>query len=382
MPRTTALTIGCLLICAGFLAAGLWPFNFREQNGVGIAADGSGLEFRAPFRTGKNGSGGLVFSAAPLACGPVAACEPGSLAIRIELQAQYETASCVNRFLELRRADDSIAFYLGQWKSSLIVRSFNAPPAAGKRYREMGVGGALAPGRSSVITIVSGPQGTDFFQDGRPVKSYPGLGLLKENETAAGHRLYLGGSPELGCPWAGRVRELALYGQAPGAGEEAGGPGKCGGGRCGALAWFRFDRAAGETIEDLSGSGNDLRKPVHLVFHKRLLGLPDGHTFSRPDLAVNLAGFVPFGFLVCLRFLAGGGRPLRVCILAATIAGLAVSLAIETTQAWLPGRDSSFLDLGANTLGAAAGALLASGWREKKIPPGPPLPKGEGRTPP
>ena len=36
-----------------------------------------------------------------------------------------------------------------------------------------------------------------------------------------------------------------------------------------------------------------------------------------------------------------------------------LSLGIEVIQAWLPGRDSSYIDVFFNTLGAAAGLLLA-----------------------
>ncbi|NTV84832.1 MAG: VanZ family protein [Bacteroidales bacterium] len=43
----------------------------------------------------------------------------------------------------------------------------------------------------------------------------------------------------------------------------------------------------------------------------------------------------------------------------AMIAGFAVSLSIELTQVWLPGRDSSLLDLTANTVGSTIGAAMA-----------------------
>lgn len=88
---------------------------------------------------------------------------------------------------------------LSQWKSFLIVRSFNTPPVGGKPYREIGVGEVLAAGRRSAVTIVSGLHGTDIY-NGQLVKNSPGVRLLEENETLEGHKVYLGNSPDLGCP--------------------------------------------------------------------------------------------------------------------------------------------------------------------------------------
>lgn len=372
MLRTTILTIGCVLFCAGLLAAGLWPFNFRAQNNARLDPDAGSLVFEAPVSRSKRDLGGMLFTPSPLGCRPQDRCEPGRLALAIRLSAANEANSGLKRIVELHRPGGGAAFYLGQWKSALIVRAFNPAPGDTRPYREMGIREALAAGRTSLVTIISGPHGTDFFLDGRPARSYPGVRLLRDEETPEGHTLYLGNSPDLSCPWAGQVLEFALYGRAEGsvAGfqvPEPAGEGllRCEGDPPAAVACFRFARAAGGVIADLSGSGNDLWRPAHLVFDKRLLGLPDGQSFSRSDLAVNLAGFVPFGFLVCLRLLASGRCSPRACILIAAAAGVAVSLAIETTQVWLPGRDSSLLDLGANALGAAIGALLCTAWRGK-----------------
>ena len=80
------------------------------------------------------------------------------------------------------------------------------------------------------------------------------------------------------------------------------------------------------------------------------------------DFAVNVAGYVPFGFLCALAILRAGRvsgvwRP----VLRATVAGAAVSFTMETLQSYLPARIPSNVDLGLNMAGALAGAVLAAG---------------------
>jgi VanZ family protein len=73
----------------------------------------------------------------------------------------------------------------------------------------------------------------------------------------------------------------------------------------------------------------------------------------------NLAMFLPFG-------IAGGWasstRGRGAAVIAVAIAALAISLVGETAQVWLPDRHSSAVDLLANTLGAAMGALIGWVW--------------------
>ena len=80
------------------------------------------------------------------------------------------------------------------------------------------------------------------------------------------------------------------------------------------------------------------------------------------DFAVNVAGYVPFGFLCALAVLrtrqdASGWR----AMLRATAAGAALAFAMETLQSYLPARIPSNVDLGLNTSGALLGAMLAAG---------------------
>ena len=75
------------------------------------------------------------------------------------------------------------------------------------------------------------------------------------------------------------------------------------------------------------------------------------------DLGLNAIGYVPLGFLVALRMLAFSST--RTAAVAATLVGTALSLAMESLQAFLPARVPSNLDLLSNGLGALAGAMVA-----------------------
>jgi VanZ family protein len=83
------------------------------------------------------------------------------------------------------------------------------------------------------------------------------------------------------------------------------------------------------------------------------------------DIAANVAGYAPFGFLLALSFLRRGGKPVMpsngsAILVAALVAGL-LSLCMEALQSYLPSRVPSNLDFAMNTLGALIGAALAGG---------------------
>jgi glycopeptide antibiotics resistance protein len=75
------------------------------------------------------------------------------------------------------------------------------------------------------------------------------------------------------------------------------------------------------------------------------------------EAIVNIAGFIPLGTCLCLRFWTGWSNPRFVAI--TILAGAFVSLAIELLQVILPTRDSSLADPVTNILGAAIGAGAA-----------------------
>ncbi|MEO8487451.1 MAG: VanZ family protein [Betaproteobacteria bacterium] len=75
------------------------------------------------------------------------------------------------------------------------------------------------------------------------------------------------------------------------------------------------------------------------------------------DVIANLIAYLPFGAFVAL-IPRRAAPALRIAI--GTAAGFALSLAIESLQAWIPPRDANVVDLVSNTLGALAGASIAA----------------------
>jgi glycopeptide antibiotics resistance protein len=90
-------------------------------------------------------------------------------------------------------------------------------------------------------------------------------------------------------------------------------------------------------------------------YQNTLLGMD---IFSKRDLALNVVGFVPLGFLILpLAEHIMDSNKIRKLVVAIAM-GFSISLVIEVLQfIWIPGRYSSSYDLVTNTLGTTFGAL-------------------------
>ena len=76
------------------------------------------------------------------------------------------------------------------------------------------------------------------------------------------------------------------------------------------------------------------------------------------DIGVNIAGYLPFGFLVALAALRSGHG--KRAVLWATIVGGLLSLTLETVQGFLTSRVPSNVDFALNLFGGWAGAAVAT----------------------
>jgi VanZ family protein len=82
------------------------------------------------------------------------------------------------------------------------------------------------------------------------------------------------------------------------------------------------------------------------------------------DVAANVAGYLPLGFLLALSFVRGAGHRFAptgraAAIGAATLMAAVLSLSMEALQTYLPVRVASNLDFALNVAGALLGALMA-----------------------
>ena len=97
------------------------------------------------------------------------------------------------------------------------------------------------------------------------------------------------------------------------------------------------------------------RAPPQEVLHFLISAWPRYITLQ--DVAVNVAAYLPLGFLLSMACGARFGPALGS--VAAVLAAAMMSLAMEAAQMFLPARIASNVDLLANTLGALLGAMAA-----------------------
>lgn len=95
----------------------------------------------------------------------------------------------------------------------------------------------------------------------------------------------------------------------------------------------------------------------------RFLTAPWPKYWTGFDVAINLAGYAPVGFLLALSALRSGRVSWAVTV--AVLSAGVLSLCMETLQSYLPSRVPSNVDLALNTLGAWLGACVA--WLLEKM---------------
>jgi VanZ family protein len=89
--------------------------------------------------------------------------------------------------------------------------------------------------------------------------------------------------------------------------------------------------------------------------------------WTKFDLAANVVGYIPLGFLLALSFMRRGNvrffasHANLAAIAVALLAGTALSFLMEAIQSFLPSRVASNVDFGLNAAGTLIGAAVATG---------------------
>jgi VanZ family protein len=352
---------GLRTLCAGAIVAilicTLWPFNPFPPNRVTWLAGTNGIRFDGT---------GLVISEAPL---KGVEGEGRSL----ELWLKPASIDSVHTILGFYAPEHPREFLVRQYADGLLVNHEVLDPQGSFKAPKFDVDHAFQLGQLRLVTIASGPNGTTVYLDGRLAKTLP---RFRISSSELSGQLVVGTSPIDYQPWEGEVRGLAIYSRELTAADalrhykdwtepavrppDLDGP----------SARYTFSEAAGREIHNQVVSGPDLKIPANFsVPHKVMLKSPVKE--FKPDwsyaydVAVNIAGFVPLGVVLCAYFM--WTKPRRTAILYTVLAAGTLSFIVEVLQAYIPRRASGITDIITNTLGAALGALLMRSMIVRKL---------------
>lgn len=354
-----------LAMVAAYFLVGLWPFTFHPPNRVTWLTGRAGLHFE-PY--------GIAYDPAPLprpapsdAVGPAA-----NFTVELWIEPQDGAANDLLDILTIHNPHLPCDFVLGQWKQDFRLRATTYPLHRTGKMPEVGVDNALVKGKAQFITVRSDGTGMDFYLDGTMAGHFPGYIL---NAEALDGQLILGNSASGKNPWTGRFLGLALHNRALDPADITWRYALWTQGRAftnapGLTAWYRFDEGRGQQVKDFSANRHQLFIPaIFQPVHRDFLIAPlQDAVYDHPNypgIAVNILGFVPFGFCFFLYRRSLKQEQWVLNTLRVVITGAAISLAIEVIQTWLPNRVSSTTDLLTNTIGTLLGAVLALAIRSR-----------------
>ena len=347
------------------LAVGLKPGELALDNRVRWVKDPVGLRFSRSGIAFTRPLDGLTTSPNPAANG---------FSIEIALKPAGYHGRLFQFILALHDGEDSDQLVLGQWRSWLIA--MNGDDYAYKRkIRRISADAASPSPIKRLVTVTSGEEGTRIFFDGKAVAIEKDLRL--KIPTDGKTRLVVGNSVYGRHPWQGYIYGLALFDYALSAEKAAHHFVRWSeeqrflfAGEDNPLVLYLFDEKGGTRVRDHSGADRHLELPTKMQVLKRRILVPPWINFSFnggliSDVLVNFLGFIPFGFILFATLLRSSAAIEKKAFLITVAVCFLLSLSLEITQAWIPSRSSSMLDLVLNTLGGVAGTILCRFFRHR-----------------
>ncbi len=341
------------------LAACFWPFELNPRNEVEWLKEKNGIRFSGRGQALSRD----LFPAIPQPSGDA------SLTIEVAIRPLKLDGRRLPHILSFITGTGQPVFGLGAWRSLLGVQVGRPEADQGhQKAARIWSGDVLTLGRPVFVTVVARQQGTSLYLDSRHQGDYPEASLPAGAIPPS--RLLLGNSPTGRNGWKGDILAVAVYKRALTRDEVAQNhtawvDGKLPGPAAREALLARYDFAAGSSVVASGEYGirNDLLIPaVFKPLRRSVLNGPPRDAKSTEifnlDGFLNILGFMPFGWLALSALGSAPLLPDRLQSLIVVFSGFALSLAIELTQVFLPARSSSLTDLGANTIGTAAGVLL------------------------
>jgi hypothetical protein len=346
------LGVMCLVVLSGILVAGLWPFH-APRNEVSWLSNGSGLLF---------GEYGSIVSAGTFGASRSHVDSAGSLEIWLEPKRVDSSGTILAFYWPESRV---VPFALRQSLGDLVLQRSSQGQLGRVKKTKIYVDDVFTHPRPVLLTISSGSLGTTIYADGALLTRSPNFRFSSQDLTGQG---IIGNDPATTHNWSGQLKGFAIYDheltadevsqhytnwtkakQADLAKSE------------GVVALYLFNEGNGSIIHNEVDSATNLVIPERFfVLREQFLERPWDEFYPGwhywEDVGINIAGFIPLGFLFTAYFSAVGQiKPATWLTIAL---GFSVSLTIEVLQAFLPTRDSGMTDLITNTFGTALGAML------------------------
>lgn len=353
---TIVQALSVFVLCI-VLVAGLWPFH-APRNAVSWLKNENGVRF---------GRHGIVVSRRPFRVVPSQNGTSCSLEIWL-IPGLRTTEGTILGFDSSR--DPSLPFSLRQYGTSMAIQRYMIDDQGIPRRPWFKVDHVFRQRKRVLLTITSGKDATSVYVDGVLAGRSSTLGLVNRDLTG---RLVVANST-VDDSWPGEIAALAVYdteltptqvvrhfdnwihGQRPTAPDEET-----------PLALYLFNEREGNIVHNEIDPETDLIIPTNYfvlypAFIRPLWDEFDNvryawtHWSYWEDIAVNVAGFIPVGFVFMAYF--SSVKNLRRSTLVVVIIGFALSFMIEALQRFLPTRDSGMTDLVTNTAGTAVGIVL------------------------
>jgi VanZ family protein len=279
--------------------------------------------------------------------------------------------------LDIYAAENPLQFRLMQWRDELLIRRNYFDDSHHLKTAELELANAFLSDEPVTFTIIAGPNATVAYRNGQKAGTSSRLELSCADFAG---QLLLGEAPTQDNPWRGKVFELELF---RGNGTDGQSPSGLATPAVDStlllaqraviadrdpFAGYTFREGSGQTAHNSVAAGPDLHIPeIFVVLHKQLLLAPWKELEDKltvRDIAINIVGFMPFGFLVFAYFYLQRRWPHAAVL--TVFAGFAISATIEVLQAYIPSRTSGVLDIITNTLGTGLGVWLFH-WRPLQV---------------
>ena len=340
----------CLVTLCTILVAGLWPFH-SPRNEVSWVDGENALLF---------GKRGTALSRGRLA--PRSTDESGC-SVEVWLKAALTwTRGSVVAFYDPKTGQQ---FSVQQDFTDLMLQLVPEKRSGWDSQRPIRVDDVFRK-QQAFIAVTSDGHSTAVYIDGRLATRSVGFRLLGNDLSG---QVILANSPLRNYGWPGELKGLAIYRNELTSAQVAqhyrdwthGGEPKVDEHEK-VLAVYRFNEGHGNVIHNAIPGGGDLEIPKRLLVVDQLLfesPVAEFHTDRSyaKDALINVAGFVPLGFILALYFTI---RRIRRANLITIFLGATVSTALEYLQSYLPTRYSGVTDIVTNTLGTCIGVLLCS----------------------